>query len=780
MDRQILNITANEQILTVDEPIRISTNKVNYIEAHFDLGENWSGYDSVRAVWFNDFYCISTVLDSNGVAFVPSEVMKRNGKVKVNLVGSISENDVLTDRLTSYPVVAVIVDCTAQINGAETAPITPSQFEQYVSIVHTEVEKVTGMTAEAETLPEGSEATASYDNGVLTFGIPKGDTGATGPQGPQGPQGIQGPQGERGETGPQGETGETGPRGPQGIQGPQGETGPQGTTGPQGPKGDTGEQGPRGEVGPQGPKGDKGDPGEVTLSQLYSILPTDTASGDIASFTDGADDVPMLSVVADIEPIQDLHGYDKPWSGGAGKNKLNVTANTQTIYGITYTVNRDSGGNLLSIVANGTATSRSVFVLWLDYSDLSTFGLSGIYTLSGCPSGGSDSTYALVLQAEGPGNIVDAGSGITFDTSAITQQRYRFIIDIKNGTTVNGLVFKPMLRLATESDATYAPYSNICPIYGHTEEVVEQRGKNLWEPAVGTQYKNASGDSFNGYNITDLVTVLNALPIGTYNISFKFNVLETVSGATSWGILLRNSVSGYIDGRQNGQHNSGETLSFTRSVTVTAENKGQFINAYLYSGGGNKAKVYWYDFQLELGSTASSYEPYSGDTYTTQFGQTVYGGEIDLVSGVLTVTMAMVDLGSLVWGYNSTQSVFYTLNDTTERAKLAKTVCNIYAYSNASVGSSRADFTINAGHPYFGTSRISVKDSRYTDATPFKAMLQNENAQLCYELATPTTIQLTPQEIDSFKGANNLWASTGEIEVEYRADIGLYIEKKTS
>ena len=201
--------------------------------------------------------------------------MKRNGKVKVNLVGSISENDVLTDRLTSYPIVAVIVDCTAQINGAETAPITPSQFEQYVSIVHTEVEKVTGMTAEAETLPEGSEATASYDNGVLTFGIPKGDTGATGPTGPQGPQGIQGPQGERGETGPQGPIGETGP---QGIQGPQGETGPQGATGPQGPKGDTGEQGPQGEVGPQGPKGDKGDPGEVTTEQLEDALTIQTLS----------------------------------------------------------------------------------------------------------------------------------------------------------------------------------------------------------------------------------------------------------------------------------------------------------------------------------------------------------------------------------------------------------------------------------------------------------------------------------------------------------------------
>ena len=141
MEKQILNFTVNEQILVCENPIKISTNKVNYIQAHFDLGENWDGFDSVRAVWFNDFNCISTVLDSLGNCVVPFEVMKRKGNVKVNLVGSISEDDVLTDRLTSYPVVAVIVDCTAQITGANTSPITPSEFEQFAQRVHTDADR---------------------------------------------------------------------------------------------------------------------------------------------------------------------------------------------------------------------------------------------------------------------------------------------------------------------------------------------------------------------------------------------------------------------------------------------------------------------------------------------------------------------------------------------------------------------------------------------------------------------------------------------------------------
>ena len=43
--------------------------------------------------------------------------------------------------------------------------------------------------AEAETLPEGSEATASYENGVIYIGVPKGDTGEKGDKGDKGDTG---------------------------------------------------------------------------------------------------------------------------------------------------------------------------------------------------------------------------------------------------------------------------------------------------------------------------------------------------------------------------------------------------------------------------------------------------------------------------------------------------------------------------------------------------------------------------------------------------------------
>ena len=192
MNKQSISFKANEQKLTKTGGIEhYASNIVAYIEATFDLGTNWNGYDSVRAVWSNDYLTdISTVLDSNGKCIVPTEVLADTGNVTVNLVGSIADGDTLTDRLTTYPCKAVIVDADAKVEGEETENVTPSQFEQFVEIVHDEVEQVTGMTAEAETLPAGSDATASYSDGVLSFGIPRGDKGEQGEQGETGHTGA--------------------------------------------------------------------------------------------------------------------------------------------------------------------------------------------------------------------------------------------------------------------------------------------------------------------------------------------------------------------------------------------------------------------------------------------------------------------------------------------------------------------------------------------------------------------------------------------------------------
>ncbi len=123
-------------------------------------------------------------------------------------------------------------------------------------------ESVQNMGVDANTLTPGSAATVEKSvapDGVvtLTFGIPRGDTGATGPQGPQGERGL------------------TGPAGPQGEQGVQGE---------QGPKGDTGAKGDTGPVGPTGPTGATGPAGTDGISPTITV--TDIAGGHRVTITD--------------------------------------------------------------------------------------------------------------------------------------------------------------------------------------------------------------------------------------------------------------------------------------------------------------------------------------------------------------------------------------------------------------------------------------------------------------------------------------------------------------
>ena len=69
---------------------------------------------------------------------------------------------------------------------------TYEQFCQALGDLAEQLENLENLSVTVSTLPAGSSATASYADGVLTLGIPKGDTGATGPTGATGQTGATG------------------------------------------------------------------------------------------------------------------------------------------------------------------------------------------------------------------------------------------------------------------------------------------------------------------------------------------------------------------------------------------------------------------------------------------------------------------------------------------------------------------------------------------------------------------------------------------------------------
>lgn len=163
MDKQIITFSANEQTLRKTGGLDIYASKtVSYIEAHFDLGQNWSGYDSIEAVWWNDYVRpVRTVLDTEGICVVPTEVLLRKGAVYVNLVGVISSDNVLTDRLTTHPITALTNKFNAQLGEGTTTPLTPSEYEQFVATVKADADRAEDAKDSARGYAESASASAS-------------------------------------------------------------------------------------------------------------------------------------------------------------------------------------------------------------------------------------------------------------------------------------------------------------------------------------------------------------------------------------------------------------------------------------------------------------------------------------------------------------------------------------------------------------------------------------------------------------------------------------------
>lgn len=419
----------------------------------------------------------------------------------------------------------------------------------------------------------------------------------------------------------------------------------------------------------------------------------DTASGAIASF-ETTKAAPVRSLLASITPIQDLNGYDNPWPAGGGKNKLNFVYPTTTRNGITLTNNGDG-----TYTANGTATATAVFEVYPSYLE------SGVqYVLTGCPAGGSTSTYGMDTYSTGMSVVRDYGNG----SAAFTYNdgtRYVRIL-VFSGATVSGVVFKPMVRLASVTDPTFAPYENICPISGWSAVGIDVTGKNLIATSNATSglcgYR--AGDTLDTVVASARYSHSAQIPArGGLKLSYRSNNVSTFNQCLIECFVGRNWASAI----------TGDAVSDTSTVrvlTVPANTYDWVKVMYSAPGGGVVGTNINGEIQLETGSTATAYHPFAGDTYTITIGDTVYGCKLDVTNGVLMVDRA-----------------------------------NIASYNGETLPG----------------EWISDRDVYSSGATP------TIGAQVVYKLATPITIHLDPVTVSTLLGTNNVWSDTGDVTVTY-------------
>ncbi len=124
--------------------------------------------------------------------------------------------------------------------------------------------------------------------------------------------------------------------------------------------------------------------------------------------------------------------------------------------GITYTVLGDG-----SILANGTVSGGHAD-LNLTATAISDFCPEpGVYTLSGCPTGGSYTSYHLLLQCKNGSSVVrtyyETGEGVVVDLRDLTYDNIRCYFRISPGTTVKDMVVLPQFEPGNSRTAFDSP-----------------------------------------------------------------------------------------------------------------------------------------------------------------------------------------------------------------------------------------------------------------------------------------------------------------------------------
>lgn len=127
------------------------------------------------------------------------------------------------------------------------------------------------------------------------------------------------------------------------------------------------------------------------------------------------------------------------------KNLLPNNATSQTINGITFTVNADG-----SVTVNGTATANAELAI------ATNIPLNGDFILSDAIAGESGHYWAFANVDSGARQYILTNAEMPITVA--TKLDY-FRIKVFSGETVSNVTFKPMLRLASDPDDTYVPYA---------------------------------------------------------------------------------------------------------------------------------------------------------------------------------------------------------------------------------------------------------------------------------------------------------------------------------
>lgn len=521
--------------------------------------------------------------------------------------------------------------------------------------------------------------------------------------------------------------------GAKGDKGDKGDTGPRGPVGPQGPQGEKGVQGPTGATGatgPRGPQGEKGDTGKRGPQGEQGVQGVQGEKGDTGA----------QGPVGETGPVGP--------KGDTGPQGERGEQGPQGEVGPEGPAGKD-GVQIDDTAVSEDAPWSSKHIIDMLCPPLEESGNPVVcYPVAGYPLGVKASWEPV---QEGSGNP--------------------------------------------------SP-ENIRPIKGRDSVKVERCGKNLLP--FGERIENIYRQQI--MTSDDLLLLSKAyagqkvtltFSVETQNIVFN-DVVEDqwrkrigfeCNGTLADGTETY-SLQCWLDNRDGELSKNGRK---TKTVTITMPELAAG-DIKFYAQNIKSGSFVAYGFGIYAGTTdPTTYTPYIGQTNTLTLPETVYGGEVDAVTGEGQKVWKSVALDGTenwnTWGVNKNNTnvtgfFTYDINDySNDGSNIDKILCstmsnekkNIWGGKNIGVGLAGSGSSKYLIYCITTNTLPDTTDDKKAMAS-FKTFLANLYAagtpvQVAYKLATPTPFTATgAQPIPALAGANTILTDADVVEVTGRAD----------
>lgn len=301
---------------------------------------------------------------------------------------------------------------------------------------------------------------------------------------------------------------------------------------------------------------------------------------------------------------------------------------------------------------------------------------------------------------------------------------------------------------------------NPIPINGYTEANITRCGVNIWDEVWETGSINDDGTlDDSSWATTNRIRSTNYTLV-TPDTSYYF----------VWTSEQTNAVRIYFYD-VNKTFISYYQINFSSSKTFTTPSNCKYIK--WRSAGSNSVVTSNNDISINYPATDTTYHAYNGQTYTIAFGQTVYGGVLDVTRGKLHVTHGKYTLD------NTATAGQFDINTFADRNRFSYVPYQSDGKTNGTFKADKLETASNApggigtgDYQIFGSTTaprmwITVPTTIATVAD-FLTYISSNPIEVVYELSTPFDIDLTPEQIEALLGVNNVWHdANGDTEVKF-------------